>query len=42
VPDDHEPIGAVTIGHPAPDRVRGSAATRQRRGLAEVVHRGGW
>ena len=42
VPDDHEPIGAITIGHPAPDPVRGSAATRQRRGLEEVVHRGSW
>ena len=39
---DHEPIGAITIGHPAPDRVRGSAATRQRRRLDEVVHRGRW
>ena len=42
VPDDHEPIGAITIGHPAPERVRGSAATRPRRGLDDVVHRGRW
>ena len=42
VPQDHEPIGAITIGHPAPDPVRGSAASRQRRGLDEVVHRGRW
>ena len=42
VPDDHEPIGAVTVGHPAPEQVRGSAATRQRRGLDDVVHRRRW
>jgi len=42
VPDDHEPIGAVTVGHPAPERVRGSAATRRRRALDEVMHRGRW
>ncbi len=42
VPDDHEPIGAITVGHPAGGGVRGSAATRPRRGLDEVVHRGGW
>ena len=42
VPDDHEPIGAITIGHPAPELVRGSASTRRRRDLAEVVHRGHW
>lgn len=42
VPEDHEPIGAITIGHPAPGGVRGSAATRPRRGLDEVVHRGHW
>ncbi len=42
VPADHEPIGAITIGHRAPDGVRGSAATRRRRGPDEVVHRGRW
>lgn len=42
VPDDHEPIGAITVGHPAAETVRGSAATRPRRGLDEVVHRGRW
>jgi len=42
VPDDHQPIGAVTVGHPAPERVRGSAVTRPRRRLDDVVHRGRW
>lgn len=42
VPDDHDPIGVVALGHPAPDLVRGSAATRLRRPLDEVVHRGRW
>ena len=42
VPADHHPIGAVTIGHPAPlERVRGSAR-RGRRPLDKVVHRGDW
>jgi len=41
VPDDHHPIGAITLGHPAPERVRGSAV-RGRRDLAAVVHHGGW
>ena len=42
IPGDHHPIGAVALGHPADDLVRGSAATRRRRPLAEVVHRGRW
>ncbi len=42
VPDDHHPIGAITLGHPAPEQVRGSAAARPRRSVDEVVHRGRW
>ena len=42
IPGDHEPIGAVAIGHPAPGGVAGSAATRRRRRIDEVVHRGQW
>src|SRR5215510_2910784 len=42
VPDDHDPIGVVALGHPAPELVHGSAATRPRRPLDEVVHRGRW
>ncbi len=43
VPAGHEAVGAVAIGWADPEaQVRGSAATRTRRPLAEVVHRGGW
>jgi nitroreductase len=41
VPGDHTPVGAVTVGHPAPDR-RSPSLRRGRRGLDEVVHRGHW
>jgi len=42
VPDDHQPIGAITLGHPAEERVAGSARTRRRRTTADVVHNGRW
>nr|WP_297425243.1 nitroreductase family protein [uncultured Actinotalea sp.] len=43
VPEDHEPVGAIAVGHPAPAQaVRGSGARRRRRPLEEVVHRGRW
>jgi nitroreductase len=41
VPGDHAPIGAITVGHPAPDR-RSASLGRGRRGLEQVVHRGHW
>lgn len=41
VPPGWEPIGAVALGWPAPDRPSPSLA-RERRPLAEVVHRGRW
>jgi nitroreductase len=41
VPVGLRPIGAVAIGHPAPDDP-GRSAGRPRRALDEVVHRGGW
>jgi nitroreductase len=41
VPDGYRPIGAVALGHPAPDEP-GRSSTRPRRPLAAVVHRGGW
>jgi nitroreductase len=41
VPPDHAPIGAITIGHRAPDP-RSPSLRRGRRGLDEVVHRGQW
>jgi nitroreductase len=40
VPDEQQPVGAVTIGHPAPDAP--ARRPRQRRPLGEVVHRGRW
>jgi nitroreductase len=47
--DSHEeeaphPIGAITIGHPAParDGARGSAGRRRRIPWAEVAYRGRW
>ena len=43
IPDTHEPIGAITIGHLAEDAgLPGSARTRRRIALDDVVHRGGW
>jgi nitroreductase len=42
VPEEVMPVGALTIGHPAPGGVPGSPARRPRRSMAEVVHRGQW
>ena len=41
VPDGQRAIGALAIGHPAPDRPSMSAA-RARGSFDEVVHRGDW
>ncbi len=41
VPDDYTPIGAITVGHRAPDRLSPSLK-RGRKPAAEVVHRGRW
>jgi nitroreductase len=41
IPDHMEPIGVVTIGHPAPDR-RSRSLDRGRRPVADVVHRERW
>ncbi|HZQ27708.1 MAG TPA: nitroreductase family protein [Acidimicrobiales bacterium] len=41
VPDAYTPIGAITVGWPAPDRPSPSLA-RGRRGPSDVVHRGRW
>jgi nitroreductase len=41
IPDDHSPVGAITVGHRLPDAgAKGSAARRERR--TDVVHRGRW
>lgn len=43
VPDDHMPIGAITLGHRTDDPgPLGSAARRTRKPLEEVLHRGHW
>jgi nitroreductase len=40
-PQGYRPVGVVAIGHPAPDEP-GRSASRRRRPLTEVVHRGRW
>ena len=43
IPGDRIPIGMVAVGHPAPGpHRRGRSASRPRRSVGEVVHRGGW
>lgn len=44
IPDAFAPIGAITLGHRISDDpgVSGSAATRTRRPIEDVVHRGRW
>ena len=41
VPDDYNPIGAIAVGHRAPDR-RSPSLKRGRRPTSAVVHRGQW
>lgn len=41
VPDGRRALGAVAVGHPAPDEP-GRSSTRPRRPLDDVVHRGRW
>ncbi|BCJ64998.1 nitroreductase family protein [Polymorphospora rubra] len=41
VPDEFTPIGAISIGYPAPDR-RSPSLRRGRRPVDQVVHRGRW
>lgn len=42
IPDDVEPIGVVSVGHPAEGGARGSGARRARRPTEEIVHTGRW
>ncbi len=42
VPRHLRAIGALAIGHPAPEQRPSRSAKRQRRPLDEVVHRGRW
>jgi nitroreductase len=41
VPDEFTPIGAISIGYPAPDR-RSPSLKRGRKAVADVAHRGRW
>jgi nitroreductase len=41
VPPGRRALGVIALGHPAPDEP-GRSASRPRRGLAEVTHRGRW
>jgi nitroreductase len=43
IPDDFDPVGAITLGHRARrETPSGSPTSRQRKPLADVVHRGIW
>jgi nitroreductase len=43
IPDDHDPVGVITIGHRAGGEApSGSPRSRKRRDLGELVHRGRW
>ncbi len=43
IPEEFDPVGAITLGHPAPSvGAAGSPSRRRRRPLDEVVHRGSW
>jgi nitroreductase len=43
IPDDFDPVGAITLGHRLPDEApSGSPTKRRRKEQADVVHRGTW
>jgi len=42
IPDDVDPVGVITIGHPGEGGAPGSPARRRRRPMEDVVHRGQW
>ncbi|MGH9105704.1 MAG: nitroreductase family protein [Acidimicrobiales bacterium] len=42
VPEGWEPIGAVAVGWPCPDDRPSTSATRARKTVAQVLHRGAW
>jgi nitroreductase len=42
IPDAFDPVGAITIGHPATGGAAGSPTRRPRKAEDEVVHRGHW
>ncbi len=42
IPATHDPVGVITIGHPADGGAPGSPSRRPRTPWQDVVHRGGW
>jgi nitroreductase len=43
IPDDHDPVGMIAIGHRAEsEKPSGSPTTKRRRDLGELVHHGSW
>ncbi|WP_151084158.1 nitroreductase family protein [Nocardioides cynanchi] len=43
IPDDFDPVGAISLGHRTTDEApSGSPTARRRKPLADVVHRGSW
>lgn len=42
IAEDFDPIGVMTIGHRDPDNGSVGSATRRRKPLSEVLHRGQW
>ena len=43
IPDAFDPVGAITLGHPAAEKgAAGSPSRRPRKDPADVVHRGTW
>ncbi|MDQ6642326.1 MAG: nitroreductase family protein [Actinomycetota bacterium] len=42
IPNNHDPVGVISIGHPAEGGAAGSPTRRERRPAADVVHRGHW
>jgi nitroreductase len=42
VPEDHSPVGCVSVGYPGSGDRRSPSLRRGRRGVEEVVHRGRW
>jgi len=43
IPDAFDPVGAITLGHPAVQKgAAGSPTRRSRKDPTDVVHRGTW
>jgi len=42
IPATHDPVGVITLGHPADGGSKGSPQRRARTPWRDVVHRGGW